>query len=73
MTWSEPSAPAVAEASGRHHEPGSMPASTCPAQPPSKTGRAKRPVGEGTTATGKPTGAPRATGPEEARRTNTGP
>ena len=30
-------------------------------------------VGEGTTATGKPTGAPRATGPDEARRTNAGP
>ena len=29
--------------------------------------------GEGTTATGKPTGAPRATGPDEERRTNAGP
>ena len=28
---------------------------------------------EGTTAMGKPTGAPRATGPDETRRTNTGP
>ena len=30
-------------------------------------------VGEGTMATGKPTGAPRATGPDEERRTNAGP
>ena len=30
-------------------------------------------VGEGTTATGKPTGAPVANGPDEARRTNAGP
>ena len=30
-------------------------------------------AGEGTTATGKLTGAPRATGPDEARRTNAGP
>ena len=30
-------------------------------------------VGEGTTAMGKPTGASRATGPDEARRTNAGP
>ena len=30
-------------------------------------------VGEGTTATGKPTGAPRATGQDEERRPNTGP
>ena len=34
----EPSAPALAGASGWHHELGSRPASTCPAQPPSKTG-----------------------------------
>ena len=47
-TRSEPSAPAAAGASGRHHEPGSRPASTCPVQPPSKTGRAQLPVGEGT-------------------------
>ena len=33
----------------------------------------KPPVGEGATATGKPTGAPRATGLDEARRINTGP
>ena len=30
-------------------------------------------MGKGTTASGKPTGAPRATGPDEARRTNAGP
>ena len=60
-------------ASGRHHEPGSWPASTCPAQPPSKTGGGEHPLGEGTGTTGKPTGAPRATGPDEARRTKAGP
>ena len=37
-TRSEPSAPALAGASGRHNEPGSWPASACPAQPPSKSG-----------------------------------
>ena len=37
-TRSEPSVPASAGASGRHHEPGSRPASACPAQPPSKAG-----------------------------------
>ena len=36
-TRSEPRAPASAGASGRHKEPGSRPASTCPAQPPSKS------------------------------------
>ena len=35
-TRSEPSAPPAAGASGRHNEPGSWPASACPAQPPSK-------------------------------------
>ena len=37
-TRSEPTALASAGASGRHKEPGSRPASTCPAQPPSKAG-----------------------------------
>ena len=37
-TRSDPSAPASAGASGRHKEPGSRPASACPAQPPSKAG-----------------------------------
>ena len=37
-TRSEPTAPASAGASGRHNETGSRPASTCPAQPPCKTG-----------------------------------
>ena len=37
-TRSAPSAPALAGASGRHNEPGSRPASACPAQPPSKSG-----------------------------------
>ena len=35
-TQSEPSATASAGASGRHNEPGSRPATACPAQPPSK-------------------------------------
>ena len=39
-TRSEPSAPASAGASDRHNEPGSRPASACPAQPPSKAGGA---------------------------------
>ena len=37
-TRSAPSALASARASERHNEPGSRPASTCPAQPPSKAG-----------------------------------
>ena len=45
-TRSEPSAPASAGASGRHNEPGSRPASACPAQPPSKAGGASPPGGE---------------------------
>ena len=43
---SEPSAPASAEASGRHNEPGSRPASACPAQPPSNAGDASPRAGE---------------------------
>ena len=45
-TRSEPSAPASAGASGRHNEPGSWPASACPAQPPSKAGGASPRGGE---------------------------
>ena len=45
-TRSEPSAPASAGASGRHNEPGSRPASACPAQPPSKAGGASPRGGE---------------------------
>ena len=45
-TRSEPSAPASAGASGRHNEPGSRPASTCPVQPPSKAGGASPRGGE---------------------------
>ena len=44
MTRSEPSVPASAGASGRQNEPGSRPASACPAQPPSKAG-GQRPWG----------------------------
>ena len=66
-------APPPRGANSRHHEPRSRPASTCPAQPPSKTGGAEHPIGEGTTSTGKPTGALRAPGPDEAQRTKAGP
>ena len=45
-TRSEPSAPASAGASGRHNEPGSRPASGCPAQPTSKAGGASPRGGE---------------------------
>ena len=45
-TRSEPSAPALARASGRHNEPHPRPASACPAQPPSKAGGAN-PLGWG--------------------------
>ena len=45
-TRSEPSAPALAGASGNHNEPGSGPASACPAQPPSKAGDASPRAGE---------------------------
>ena len=37
-TRSEPTAAALAAATGRHKEPGSGPASKCPAQPPSQSG-----------------------------------
>ena len=37
-TQRAPSTPASAGASGRHHEPGPRPASTCPAQTPSRSG-----------------------------------
>ena len=40
---------------------------------PVKPGAQAPGMGKGTTASGKPTGAPRATGPNEARGTNTGP
>ena len=62
----------LGRASGRHKEPGSRPASTCPAQPHSKSGVTAPGLGKGTTATGRPTEAPRATGPDEARRTTQG-
>ena len=45
-TRSEPSALASAGASSRHNEPGSRPASACPAQPPSKAGGASPRAGE---------------------------
>ena len=36
-TRNVPGSPAAARARGRHHEPGSQPASTSPAQPPRKS------------------------------------
>ena len=45
-TRSEPSAPASAGASCRHKEPGSEPASACPAQPPSRAEGARPRGGE---------------------------
>ena len=52
-TRSEPSAPASVGASGRHIEPGSRPASACPAQPPSKAGSASPRDGERNHGVGK--------------------
>ena len=43
-----------------------------PRSRPVKPGAQARGLGKGTTASGKPTGAPRATGPDEARRTTRG-
>ena len=43
-----------------------------PRSHPVKPGAQAPGVGKGTTASGKPTGAPRATGPDEARRTTRG-
>ena len=71
-TRSKSSAPASAGASGRQNEPGSLPAFACPAQPPSRAGGASPRVVKGTTASEKPTGAPRAAAPDEARRTTRG-
>ena len=45
-TRTKPSVPASAGASGRHHDPGSQPASTCPAQPPNKSGGESSRVGK---------------------------
>ena len=44
-----------------------------PRSHPVKLGAQAPGVGNGTTASGKPTGAPRATGPDEARHTKAGP
>ena len=46
---------------------------SAPHSRPVKPGATAHGLGEGTTATGKRTRAPRATGPDEARRTNAGP
>ena len=70
---SKPSAPAAAARNRWHHEPGSRLAPPCPAQPPIQTEGAKPLVGEGIRETGKPSGASRATGPGDARRTCAGP
>ena len=58
---------------GTHHEPGSRLAPTCPAQFFSVAFQAQQPVGEGTTATRNPPGAPRATGSDKAEVRNAGP
>ena len=52
---SELSAPASAGASGRHNEPGSRPASACPAQQPSKAGGTSPRGGESNHGVGKAT------------------
>ena len=52
-TRSEPRAPASAGASGRHNEPGSRPASTCPAQSPTSPGSPSPWGGEGHHSVGK--------------------
>ena len=44
-----------------------------PRSHPVKPGATAPGVGEGTTALGEPTGAPRVTGPDEERRTNAEP
>ena len=81
ITWPDQVAPQGRKASSTRkikpqtsnlNEPGSRPASACPTQPASKAGGASPRVGKGTTAWGKPTGAPRATGLDEARRTTRG-
>ena len=53
MTRSQPSNPASAGASVRHKAPGSRPASTCPAQPPSKSEGASPRDGRGHHSVGK--------------------
>ena len=64
-TQSEPSAPALAGASGRHNEPGSRPTSACPAQSTSKAGGASPPGGERHNGAGK---ADRRTESDQTRR-----
>ena len=64
-TRSEPSAPALAGASGRHKEPGSRPASACPVQPLSKAEGASPRVGERHHGDGK---ADRSTESDRTRR-----
>ena len=72
-TWSEPSAPASAGASGRHNEPGSQPTSACPAQPPSKGGGASPRGGERHHGDGKADQSTESNKTRRGRRTNAGP
>ena len=65
-TQSELSATASAAASGRHKDPGSRSASTCHAQPPSKSGGANLRAGE------RPHGARKADRSTESDRTGRG-
>ena len=68
-----PSAPASAGASGRLKSPVLGRPPRAPRSHPIKLGATGPWVGEGTTATGRPTRGMRATGPDEARRSNAGP
>ena len=65
LPWQGPAAGTMSPVPGRPPR--------APRSHPVKPGATAPGVGEGTTATGKPTGAPRATGPDEERRTNPGP
>ena len=58
--------PATVGASGRHHEPGSQPGSMCPAHAPSESGGVSPRVGARSTASGRPTGALRASSPDKS-------
>ena len=70
---SEPSAPARQGPAAGTMSPVLGRPPRAPRSRPINPGAPALGVGGGITVTGKPTGAPRATGPDEARRTNTGP
>ena len=71
-TRSEPSAPASAGASGRHNDPVLSRPPRAPRSHPVKPGVEAPGMGKDTRASGKPTGARRATGPDETQRTTRG-